>query len=217
MVAEIPYRKSRIRCNIIFYSSLKGLHIIEFLIIPVFFEQLVMGASFYNRPFMYHTYLVSILDGLQTVCDSHCGTSFHQSFKGVLYQTFRFCIEGRSSLIEYKNRRILKDSTRDTDTLTLSAGESASAVADIGIVAILGGFDKLLCISYFSRFLHLLACSIRYTECDIIVECVMKQDCLLIDMAYQGTQIVQAEVLYIDAVNKHLSFVYGVITRYKVY
>ena len=71
----------------------------QFLVVTVEGQQMVMGATFYNASLMEHTNLVSIPDGTQPMGNGYSGTCLHQSFQSVLYQPFTFRIQSRSCLV----------------------------------------------------------------------------------------------------------------------
>ena len=54
-------------------------------IIAILRKQSFVGTTFHDTTFVEHTYLVSILDGAQTVGDSYGSTCLHQSLKRILY------------------------------------------------------------------------------------------------------------------------------------
>lgn len=68
-----------------FNTPLYLLHIVQFSVITVFGNQLLMGASLHNSALMQYAYLVGILDGAQAVSHSYGGASLHQLFQGILY------------------------------------------------------------------------------------------------------------------------------------
>ena len=95
-----------------------------------------MGASLNDLSVVKHTDLVSVLDGAQSVGDGHSGAGLHQSFQRILNQSFTFCIECRSGLVEDKDRRILQNSSGDGYPLALTTTESATSITYVGIEAL---------------------------------------------------------------------------------
>ena len=63
---------------------------------------------------------------------------------------------------------------------------------------------------------HLLLSGIVYTESDVVAERIVEKDGLLVDVSYQLTQVVEPQVLDVDAVDKHLSLLHIVVTGYQV-
>ena len=67
------------------------------------------------------------------------------------------------------------------------------------------------------RMFHLFACSIFHAEGDIIEEGVVEEDGLLVHITNQLTQVVNTQVLHVDAIYQHLTFLHIVIARNQIH
>ena len=65
----------------------------QLLVISVFSNQFIVGTTLYNPALMQYADFVGMLDGTQSVGDSHCGTGLHQLLQGILHQALAFGIE----------------------------------------------------------------------------------------------------------------------------
>ena len=137
----------------------------------------------------------------------------HQPLQCILYQSFAFGVESGSSLIEYQYRRILQDGTCNADTLTLSATESSATIADIGFVAVFRSGNEVMGIGYLCRMFNLFLRSIFHSKGDIVAERVVEEDGLLVDVANELSQIVNAQIFDVDAVDEHFTLLHVVVAR----
>ena len=142
----------------------------QFLIISVDIQQFIVRATFHDASFMQHTDLVGILDGRETMGDSHCGTGLHQPFKSVLYQTLTLRIQSRCRLIENQDRRILQDGPCDTYTLTLTTTQPSTAVSDVCVKLSFRSHDEIVGIGNAGSLLNLFVSGIVHTKGDIVAE-----------------------------------------------
>ena len=139
---------------------------------------------FHNLALVHHAYLGGVFDGGEAVGYDEGSAVLHQVVEGLLDQKFRLRVEGRSGFVEDEYRRILEDGAGYGDALALAAGETAAAVADIGVIAFFGGHDEVVGIGYAGGLLHLLGCGVVNAEGYVVVEGVVEQDCLLVDVAH---------------------------------
>ena len=158
-----------------------------------------MRAAFHDFALMHHAYLVGIADCRQPVGNDESGAVFHQPVKSLLHQTLALGVESRCGLVENQQRRILEYRARDAYALALSARQPASAVADIGVVALLGLHNEVVGVGNARRLFHLFARGAVDAEGYVVVETVVKQYRLLIDVAHQCAQILDAELADVGA------------------
>ena len=85
----------------------KLLHIAQFTVVAILFEQLVVMSTFYNLAFVHHTYFVRILYCRKAVSDNQRGAVLHQVVECILHQTFRFGIESRCGFVKNQYLRVL--------------------------------------------------------------------------------------------------------------
>ena len=76
--------------------------------------------------------------------------------------------------------------------------------------------DEVIGVGDLRRTDDIFLTGVVYTEGDVIIEGVIKQNGFLIDIADELTKIVDAEILDIDAVDKHFAFLHVVIARNEV-
>ena len=62
----------------------------------------------------------------------------------VLHQPLGGRIERRRGLVEYDDRRVGEDDTRERDQLALTGGEPGAVLADVGVVAALQSLHHLV-------------------------------------------------------------------------
>ena len=171
----------------------------QLLVISVFCYQFFVGTTLHNPALVQDADFVGMLDGTQSVGYCHGGTGLHQSLQGILYQTLALCIKSRCCLVEDKDRRILEDGTGYAHTLALTAGESAATITDSGIKTMFRLGNELVGIGYLCRIGDIFIGSIGLAEADIVLEAGIEEDCLLVYITYQLSEIVYAEVLHVDA------------------
>ena len=88
---------------------------------------------------------------------------------------------------------------------------TTTTVTNHGVVAMLRLHDKLVGIGNLSSLYHLLHRGILYAEGDVVVERVVEENGLLIDIADEGTQLRDFDVLDILTVNQHLTVAHVVV------
>ena len=74
-----------------------------------------------------------------------------------------------------------------------------------------------MCVGYVCCLLHLLTCGRIHAERDVAVERVVEEDGFLIDVADELAKVMDAKILYVYAVDEHLSLLHVVITRDKIH
>ena len=125
--------------------------------------------------------------------DGNGGTRLHESFQRILHQAFRLGIESGSGFIENQDGRILQNGTCNGDALSLSARQTAAAVADIGVVAVFRlhdevvGIGNLGClfdfrVEFFRRDLLIRIFRFLVAKGDVVAEGIVEEDGLLVDV-----------------------------------
>ena len=161
--------------------------------------------------FVKHINLIGILDGRQTVGNGYGSTTLHQSFQRFLYQSFRFCIECRSCLIEDQNWRILEDGTSNGYALALTTRETSTAVAYHRVVAMFAFHDEFMRIGNLRGLNDLFHRGILNAKSNIVIEGIVKENCLLINITNQGTKFRDAYILDISTIKKHFTLLHIMI------
>ena len=70
----------------------------------------------------------------------------------------------------------------------------------------LGLHYEVVCIGDACRLLHLLHCGVFDAERDVAYERIVEENGLLVDVADELSEVVDAELAHIDAVDEHLTF-----------
>ena len=122
---------------IVVVVGLNLLHVVQLLVIAVYLEQLVVGATLYDTALVEHADFVAALDGRETVGYGDGGARLHESLQRLLNQSLALGVERRGGLVEDEYGRVLEYGAGYADALSLSAAESSAAVADIGVEAVL--------------------------------------------------------------------------------
>lgn len=161
------------------------LHVYEVLVHAGGCDEFGVGALLHYAALLEYADFVGVDDCGESVGDYDCCSVGHEFFEGFLHESFAFGVEGRGGFVEDEDSGVLKDCAGDADSLALTAGESAAAVADEGVVAMLCGHDEFMCICDAGGLLYLLACGALHSEGDVIEDGVVEEDRLLVDVAHQ--------------------------------
>ena len=103
-----------------------------------------MRATFHNAPMLQHENQVGILDRRNAVGDCDNRLLLVQIAQVPLNLCFRFHIDGAGRIVHNQNRRIVGESTRQAQSLLLSAGQADATFADDGIVAVRHAADEAI-------------------------------------------------------------------------
>src|SRR5690349_9055545 len=99
-------------------------------------EQLVMGADLLDLAVFEDDEAVGIAERAQAVGDGEGGPALDQAGDGVLDLLLGVSVHGGRRLVQDEDARVVKDGTRDGDTLTLAAGERLTALPDQSVVTV---------------------------------------------------------------------------------
>ena len=168
-----------------FLKGLKFLHIHKSLVIAVEGYKLVVSASLHNFPFVHHTDKVGTGNCRESMSNHKSGAVFHQSVEGLLHQPFALSVECRSGFVKDEQRWIFQDGASDADALPLTTGKAAATVTDTGVVTLFRLHNKVVGISDFCRFNHLLASGIVHAESNVVIKRVVEEYSFLIYVAHQ--------------------------------
>ena len=139
-----------------------------------------MGPFLNDLSVLHDANLVGVYDSRQAVGDDNRRAVFHQAVEGLLDHPFILCVEGRCRFIEDEDGRILENRARDAYALALSPREAASAVADLGLVAILCRHDEIVGVGDLCGGDDLFQCRVRGSEGYIVEESVVEEYGLLV-------------------------------------
>jgi hypothetical protein len=110
-----PNNWVRLRCG-----SAPELRLVEMSIQAALGQQLLVRAALDNSPAIQHQDQVGRQDGAEAMGDDDASTFCHYSLERILNQTLRFTIEMARRFIEHQNARVLKNDSRERDTLLLA-------------------------------------------------------------------------------------------------
>lgn len=96
--------------------------------------------------------------------------------------------------------------------MALSAGETATAVAYVGVIPVFGFDDEVVGVSYFGGFDDLFHRGVFNAESDVVVERVVEKDSFLVDITHERAEVVDAHVANVDAVYGDLAVLHVVET-----
>ena len=176
------------------------MHIIEFGVDAVGFQQFFMCTAFDDLPVVEYADEVGILDGGKPVGDDNGRAVFHQIVKCLLDELFGLGVEGGSRFVENHDGGILEDGAGDAEALALPAAELAATVADDGLIAFFGLHDEVVGIGDAGSLFHLFRRGRFHSESDVIIYGIVEQDGVLVDVAHEFAQIVEGKPADIDAV-----------------
>ena len=141
--------------------------------------------------------------------DEGC-TFCHKVLERFLHEFLGLGIERRGRFIEDEDRRVLEDSPRDREPLTLTTGETASSVTDdrfipfghvddelMGIGDTRGLLDRLLPGHTVRRRLGGID-----TKSDVVIDRIVEEHGFLSDDTHEGAQVVGRETTDIDAIQR---------------
>ena len=188
----------------------------EVLVVASLLDELFVCALFDDLSFVEDVDFVGVLDGGQAVGDGDGGACTHESLKGFLYESLALGVEGAGGFVKDEDGRVLEDGTGDGDALALTAAETAAAVADVCVVAVLALEDELVGIGDLGCFDDLFHRGVLDAEGYIIEEGVVEEDGFLVDVADEGAQVVEAEVLDVDAVDEDLAVGDIMVARHEI-
>ncbi|MNY09249.1 hypothetical protein D3C86_1421560 [compost metagenome] len=121
--------------------------------------------------------------------DDQGGAVFHQAGQRLLNQVFALCIEGAGGFVEQQDRRIHQQRPCDGQALALAAGQTEAAIAQMRLVTIGHGFDKVVGVGDFCRFLHFSKRCRRVAVADVLFDAAEKQRRGLRDQCEATTQV----------------------------
>ena len=158
-----------------------------------------------------------MLDRAQSVCNRHGSPRLHEPLQRILYQPLTLRVQGRRRLVQDQYRWVLQDRPRNTHALSLSATQSATSVSDIRVKSLFTLHDKLIRIRNLRSLLNLFLCGMFHAKRDIIPKRIIKQDCLLVHIPDQLSQVMNSQFLHVNPVDQHLSLQHIIIPRYQVH
>lgn len=130
-------------CHRLFHGS-KALQCHKFGVTAMMGHEFGMGAALDDAAMVEDHDAVGSHDGGEAMGDNHSGTAVQHIVEGGLQETFVLGVERRSGLVEDEQIGVTQQSTGNADALTLSAGEEASALAEVGLIAIGKLHDELV-------------------------------------------------------------------------
>src|SRR5262245_29059103 len=103
----------------------------------------------------------------------------HQGFQRILYKPLRFGIKRASRFVEYQNRRVLQQRTRDRDALTLPARKLYSSLSNNRVVAVREFDDELVRVSRACHRFDFVFRRAQFSVSNVLADRTAEQRCLL--------------------------------------
>ena len=125
------------------------------------------------------------------MCDHKGGSSFCQSFHGLLDNFLALIVKGGSGFIKNQYGRILQKYPCNGQSLFLASGQFYASLPNICQIAIRQLFNKLMGIGQLCRPDHFFICSIRPSVTDILHHVLCKQIYVLLDDPDLFAQVLQ--------------------------
>src|SRR5258708_35141920 len=116
------------------------------------------------------------------------------------------CVQPVRWLVKQQERRLPQDRSRNSQTLTLSAGKSSARLLQIGIVLLEKSTNKLIGICLLSSSNHLCFARPRSPISNIFAHTGTEEHGLLRDQRYLLAQTGQSEVADVSPVKQYLPF-----------
>ena len=116
-------------------------------------------------------------------------------------------VESRGRLVKNQELRILQHRTRNAESLTLSTRELRSTVADIGIVTLRALHDKVVGICHLAGRHNLLIRCVGTAKCNVALDSVVEEYCLLRHKAHRRTQRVLLVITDRNAIKEDIALV----------
>ncbi len=157
-------------------------------VFAVGFQQFLVGAVFGCFAVRQDNDPVQRSNGGETVGHYNGSAALHQVDQGVLYQFFRFGIQGAGCLIQHQNRGVCQNGPGDGHTLPLAAGKLDAPFAYQGIKPLGELFDKLQCIGLPGSGTDFLRRGIRFAVGDIFTNGPVEQQGFLGDIGNLAPQ-----------------------------
>ena len=147
------------------------------------------------------------------MCDHENGLSFCQFLKSKLNLMFIFRICKSCRLVQNDDRRILKDRSRQSNTLIFSTRQISAAISDNRVQAVWQTVDDLSALCCFHCTHNFFPCRSRFCCPDIFKKRVFEQFCILEHKCDLIHQRLFVDFSYINAACQNASLCNIIKTR----
>jgi len=129
-----------------------------------------MGANAINAAIIHHNDTVCILYGGDTLCDDQFGRTRDLLTESLTNLGICRRIDRTGTVIQDQYLGLLQQGSGNTKSLTLSTGNIAASLLDIGIIAVRETLDKLVCTGKFTSLLALLVRRIFTSPAQVLID-----------------------------------------------
>src|SRR5918997_2411957 len=144
---------------------------------------------------------VRVGHGVEVVGNDQGRLSGHEAIQGFLDLRLVFDVEARHRLVQDQDTGVPDDSPRDSDPLSLAAGEGVAPLADDGLVSIFELHYEVVGVGCFGGLDNLFRGSVQLPVGDVLLDGGAEEDRVLEDdpdLLAQGLELV---VLYVSPID----------------
>jgi len=167
------------------------------------FHELVVGAALDDAAVFHDNDEIGAAERAEAVGDDEGGAAGDGAIEGGEDLVFGFGIDRGGGIVEEENRRFEEDGAGDGETLALSAGKAAAALAEDGVVALGELGDEIVGGGDFGGAFDLVARGLGVAEGDVGGDGVGEEEAFLEDDADVAAEVVEVEAAGVDAVDEH--------------
>ena len=158
---------------------------------PVLFHQLVMSTLLGHFAVRNNGYHIRISDSGKSVRHNNGGPPAAKLVKRLLDKYLRGVVKSRGRLVKNKYRRVFKEYSCNAYALLLTAGKAHSALAYLGVVAVLKRHHPIVYVGAARRFLHLGVGGVQLAVKDIVAYAAVEQKNVLLNYSDVAAQRVK--------------------------
>ena len=175
-----------------------------------------MGAALDDAPLVHDAYEVCALYCAEAVgYDEGCAVG-HEAVEGFLNELLALAVEGGCGFVEDEYGGVLQHGARNGYALALTARQTASAVADNGVVAILGGHDEVVGVGNACGAADIVDRGAFDAEGYVVEYGVVEENGFLIYVAHERAEVGHAQLPRVGTADSHASLTWVVKSRDEV-
>ena len=164
----------------------------------------------------YDRYHIRAADGRKPMRHDYRGTPAAQLVKRLLDKYLGRVVKRRGRFVKDKYRRVLKEYARYAEALLLTAGKTHSALAYLGVVAVLKRHHPVVYVGAPRCLYHLFIGGVKPAVEDIVAYRAVEKEDILLNYTYVLSQRVKGHIVDIFAVNAYPAAAYRVKVRNEV-
>ena len=196
-----------------FSIAIFKLQFVEFVIISLVFEQLLVRTFFDDSAVLKHDDLVCMLYCGQSVRHNKHRADIADVFKGFLYDDFRFCVYICRRLIQNENLRFVQHRSCKRQKLTLTLREVLSSFDNLFVKSVFLRRNERIGVDVLARRLDFLVGERLVVEGYIAPHRTAEKEHVLKHLSYALAKRMNIYCAYISAVDKNLTFLNLVVTH----